>query len=265
MIPTIPFIQDRFHLFNRLYFNSILPDIPIRLSRARTFLGKLVFRKQRTGIFFQKTRHTDFLMRINAAYDLPEDLLEDVILHEMIHYYIAYQHLPDASAHGPLFREHMKRINALGNRHITISHRPLAALTPAPTAQRRGTGQRPARTRVVCIVRFADGRTGIKVLPKQVPAILAFDQAAPLAFPISTLEYYLSADPFFAPYPTSRALRIYLLTTPKKPKKQQATAPAAPAPDPLQLLNVALAASRPILLQGTQLRLSPTANTHLHW
>lgn len=63
------------------------------------------------------------MLRINTRFDLPEDLLQDTILHEMIHYYIAVNHLRDTSTHGQLFRREMKRINEQGNRHITISYR----------------------------------------------------------------------------------------------------------------------------------------------
>ena len=41
----------------------------------------------------------------------------------MIHYFIAVNQLRDTSSHGRLFRREMARINADGNRHITISYR----------------------------------------------------------------------------------------------------------------------------------------------
>lgn len=56
--------------------------------------------------------------------DLPEELVEDTILHEMIHYYIAFNQWRDTSTHGQLFRREMKRINEKGGRHISISYRP---------------------------------------------------------------------------------------------------------------------------------------------
>ena len=66
-------------------------------------------------------------------------LIEDTILHEMIHYHIAVNQLRDTSAHGRLFRREMKRINAEGNRHITISYRlskdQLLELYPEKNAQ----------------------------------------------------------------------------------------------------------------------------------
>ena len=44
---TIPYIQKKFDDFNRQYFGNLLPPIPIKLSNAKTFLGKVCFRKER--------------------------------------------------------------------------------------------------------------------------------------------------------------------------------------------------------------------------
>ena len=132
MVPTIPYIQSRFDEFNARFFAGALPPVPIKLSNARTFLGKLTFTKHRKWLFGEWT-YSNFVLRINTRFDLPEQLIEDTILHEMIHYYIAVNQLRDTSTHGHLFRQEMKRINAEGNRHITISYRlkNMPPLTPA--------------------------------------------------------------------------------------------------------------------------------------
>lgn len=132
MVPTIPYIQSRFDEFNARFFAGALPPVPIKLSNARTFLGKLTFTKRRKWLFGEWT-YSNFVLRINTRFDLPEQLIEDTILHEMIHYYIAVNQLRDTSTHGHLFRREMARINAEGNRHITISYRlkNMPPLTPA--------------------------------------------------------------------------------------------------------------------------------------
>ena len=132
MVPTIPYIQSRFDEFNARFFAGALPPVPIKLSNARTFLGKLTFTKRRKWLFGEWT-YSNFVLRINTRFDLPEQLIEDTILHEMIHYYIAVNQLRDTSTHGRLFRQEMKRINAEVNRHITISYRlkKMPPLTPA--------------------------------------------------------------------------------------------------------------------------------------
>ena len=122
MRPSIPYIQACFDDYNARFFRSELPPVPIRLSNATGFLGKLTFTRRRTSLF-GPYRNTDFVLRINTRIDLPEPVVQDTILHEMIHYYIAVRQLRDTATHGTLFRREMQRINAEGNRHITISHR----------------------------------------------------------------------------------------------------------------------------------------------
>ena len=198
---TIPYIQKKFDDFNRQYFGNLLPPIPVKLSNAKTFLGKVCFRKERK-LFSRKWHYSDFILRINTRIELPEEMVEDIILHEMIHYYIAVNQLQDTSAHGRLFRAEMARLNAAG-RHIRISHR----LTPEQAQQAQGK----PKLRVVWVAYFKDGKAGVKVVPKKVSHILRFHRAALVHFPIDHLEWYLSDSPFFAQYPSSSALRFYLL------------------------------------------------------
>ena len=122
MIPSIYYIQSCFDEYNALFFDNSLPPIPIKLSSARTFLGKVTFTRRRSWLF-GPLRNENFVLRINTRLDLPEELIQDTVIHEMIHYYIAFNQWKDTSIHGQLFRREMARINAEGNRHISISYR----------------------------------------------------------------------------------------------------------------------------------------------
>ena len=122
MIATIEYIQSHFDAYNARFFGGSLPPLPIKLSHARSFLGKVTFVKRRQWLFGPWI-YERFVLRINARIDMPEELLQDTILHEMIHYYIAVNQWKDTSTHGQLFRREMARINAEGGRHITISYR----------------------------------------------------------------------------------------------------------------------------------------------
>ena len=116
------YIQAHFDEYNRQYFGGALPTLPIKLSHARGFLGKVTFVKRRSWLF-GPYKNENFVLRINVKIDLPEEVVQDTILHEMIHYYIAVNQWKDTSAHGKLFRAEMARINKEGNRHIRISYR----------------------------------------------------------------------------------------------------------------------------------------------
>ena len=234
MIPTVEYIQTRFDEFNARFFGGQLPSIPIRLSHAKGFLGKVCYTRRRQRLF-GRYRNTDFVMRINARIDLPEEVIEDTILHEMIHYSIAVNNLHDSSTHGQLFRLEMARINREGNRHITISRR-LNATEQAQAHLHKG--------RVVAVIRFEDGKTGIKVIPKQIRHILAWDKQVRKHFPITQIKWFYTDDPFFAAYPSSVAFRIFLI-------KQPDTLP--------------LSSAHRLVIEDGRIRLQTNASNPLKW
>ena len=129
MIPDIEFIQKSFDRFNALCFEGALPPVALKLSRARTFIGKLTYTGKR-DLFGNVVPQEDFCIRINTCYDLPENELEDVIIHEMIHYYIIRNRIHDTSAHGKVFRRIMKTINSKYGRNISVSYRVKTKPTP---------------------------------------------------------------------------------------------------------------------------------------
>ena len=71
MIPTIEYIQTRFDEYNARFFGGHLPSIPIHLSHAKGFLGKVCYTRKRQGLF-GGYRNTDFVLRINVRIYLPE-------------------------------------------------------------------------------------------------------------------------------------------------------------------------------------------------
>jgi len=203
---SVEYIKAHFDAYNRQYFGGQLPTLPIKLSHAKGFLGKVTFVRKRQGLF-GGYRNEDFVLRINVRIDLPEEVIQDTILHEMIHYYIAVNQLLDTSAHGRLFRAEMARINAEGNRHITISHR---------LSEEEKRQAIVKKERVVALVTFEDGKQGIKIVPKQVRHVQAWDKKVRRYFPIRSIEWYLTDDDLFAKYPSSMALRVYLLSPDSK-------------------------------------------------
>ena len=203
---SVEYIQAHLDAYNRLYFGGQLPAIPIKLSQAKGFLGKVTFVRKRQGLF-RGYRNEDFVLRINVRIDLPEELVQDTILHEMIHYYIAVNQLQDTSTHGRLFRAEMARINAEGNRHITISHR----LNEEQKAQAQ-----IHKVRAVAIVHFSDGKTGVKVVPKQEKHIRYWHKMAKLRFPIERIDWHMTDDPYFAQFPSSIAMKIFIIPKPEE-------------------------------------------------
>jgi predicted SprT family Zn-dependent metalloprotease len=202
MKATVPYIEKKFEEFNRQIFGGKLPKIPVELSDAKTFLGQCVYKKRRKP--FGKAELYDFRLRINARVDLPEREVEDTIIHEMIHYYIGYNKLEDASAHGPLFLGIMNEINRKFGRNLTVSHK-------STQEQREQLQDKRSRYHVIAVVSFRDGRTGIKVLPRVVRSILYYYNNVLANREIASVQLYMSNNIFFNRYPNSSALKVHFL------------------------------------------------------
>ncbi len=125
MTPSIAFVLDKMAEFNKQYFSGTLPEIPVKLSKAKSYLGKVTYQAKR-NIFGKIVRYEGFKIWISTAFNLEERELEDVIIHEMIHYYILFNKMRDTSPHGKIFRKMMNDINESSNRNIRIRYK----LTP---------------------------------------------------------------------------------------------------------------------------------------
>jgi len=214
MIATVPYIEKKFEEFNQQIFAGKLPKLPVELSDAKTFLGLCVFkrRKGENG----KTEYYDFKLRINTRLDLPENEIEDVIIHEMIHYFIGFNQLEDATAHGPIFIHVMNEINSKYHRHITVSHK-------STDEQKEALVDKKTHYHVVAVVAFHDGRTGIKVLPRVIPSILKYYNSVLKNKEVLAVQLYMSNNTFFNRFPNSNALKLHFLE-PEEIKKQIAGA-----------------------------------------
>ena len=204
MRATVPYIEQKFEEFNRQMFGGKLPKIPVELSDAKTFLGQCVYKRRRKP--FGKTELYDFRLRINTRLDLPEREVEDTIIHEMIHYYIGYNQLEDASAHGPIFLKIMNDINRRFGRNLSVSHK-------STKEQREQLQDKRSHYHVVAVVQFHDGRVGIKVLPRVLRSILYYYNNVLANKDIKAIQLYMSNNVFFNRYPNSKALRVHFLET----------------------------------------------------
>ncbi len=119
---TAKILRDWFVQFNADYFDAQLPLPQLTVGKARTQLGQFRCRKVRKGLF-SAYKLTDFSIKVSEYYQLSERDYQQTLLHEMIHYYIAYKGVKDSSPHGRLFRQMAQYINEQGGWHITISER----------------------------------------------------------------------------------------------------------------------------------------------
>ena len=199
MTPTLPFLNERFSHFNAVIFNSQLPPVPIELSRATSFQGACTYRRKR-GLLGRMQKY-DFRIRISTAMEMSEAELEDVLIHEMIHYYIGVKGIKDSSTHGNVFRSMADDINRRYGRHITVSHR----LSREELVKMKG--DKP-RDRVVALVTMADGRRGIKVLPMRDDRVAFYCHNVSRSDKVRDIRLFKTNHPFFNRYPCSSALNV---------------------------------------------------------
>ena len=195
MEANVDFIRNRFQTFNQKMFGGELPLPIIKTGKARRSLGTMACDKKRTA--WGKVTNCNFRMTISTMFDLPEDEIEDIIIHEMIHYYIMYKQLNDTSAHGKLFRQIMTSINSKFNRHVYVSRK--GDNTAAYNSD---------KPRYICITELKDGRTGITVAAKT--RIFELWKMIPALFHTKKETWYWSCDPYFNKYPSCIKPKIYI-------------------------------------------------------
>lgn len=203
MKPTLQFLQQSFEKYNRKIFGGRLPEVNIGLCEATSFIGQY---KSKVRTLPDGTRqHYDHQLKFSLSFDLAKDELEDTVIHEMIHFFIAWNELTDSSTHGHLFKALMRSINDTHGRHITISHR----LSHSQLATARATKK---KWHVIAILHFSSGEKGVKVLPRVIPKIIDYYNQIIAASNIEEVDLYLHCDPFFNRYPTSVSRRCQLIT-----------------------------------------------------
>lgn len=108
MILTIDYIEQKFALYNVLYFNGELITPNFGITNRKTQLGCLEI------IYNHYIRRTIYTLKVSRYYDRTEKQYDNTIIHEMIHLYIAQNHIIDNGSHGRRFKAECARINKDG-------------------------------------------------------------------------------------------------------------------------------------------------------
>ena len=97
---TVELIEKKFREYNKEYFNNELPLPKFGLLESYMTCGYFSCKK-----IIGKRRLKGQRLDISVYYDWEENALRDVIVHEMIHYYLAYKHIDNELTHGDAFKE----------------------------------------------------------------------------------------------------------------------------------------------------------------
>lgn len=101
-------MEEWFGRFNREYFGGKLPVPELGLTRAKTRLGQMAYKR---ATRWGRTKLYDFKISMSTYYDMTDRQAKSVLLHEMIHYIIGYTGLKDTAPHGIVFRGMMDKLN----------------------------------------------------------------------------------------------------------------------------------------------------------
>lgn len=195
MKPTLKYIKEQFGTFNRAYFGGKLPEPAFALSHARTILGQFCCRRSRPWLTGRR-KPSGCTIRISTYYDMPERECQNVLLHEMIHYYIAYNGISDTSAHGPAFRTLMERLNSChgwGIKVRTDTRRWAAAVEQEP------------QCRLVLALTMADGKHFLTVVNRRYRD--AIECKVRRTRDIASHRWVETSDEYFSDFPAVRSLR----------------------------------------------------------
>ena len=190
---TIDYLRQAFEHYNDLIFEGKLPVPKLKWSRAKTRLGQMACKRKTS---WGRIKYYDFTISISNYYKLTKEEIDDVLIHEMIHYSIAYTGLKDTSAHGIVFRGMMDKINRTFNRHITIS---------VHTRNLQARSAQQPKDYLILALKMKDGKYFLSSVNPSAAGKLAISLAR--AREIAHYAWYQSQDEYFNSMPRVRSLR----------------------------------------------------------
>ena len=103
---TTEIIANKFREYNKTFFNNELPTPKFGLLKSYMTCGYFSCKK-----IVGKRRLNGQRLDISVYYDWDENELRNVIVHEMIHYYLAHKHIDNELTHGEAFMEMANKFN----------------------------------------------------------------------------------------------------------------------------------------------------------
>lgn len=187
-------MEQWFTTFNEQYFDCVLPLPRLALSRSKTRLGSMSCK--RVTRLLRGTKFSDFTIRLSNYYDLSERDFQNILLHEMIHYHIAYTGVKDSSPHGVVFRRMAEVFNRKYGWNIKV------------TGSTRGTKPakpQPDREFLVLALLLDSGEHLFSVVnPRYAHEI---DCNIRCVSRVKSFNWYTTCDRYFMEFPRVRSLR----------------------------------------------------------
>ena len=200
MIVTIDWMEEWFKRFDQEYFGGKLPLPELALTRAKTRLGQLAFKRaSRWG----RTKLYDFKLSMSTYYDMTDQQAKSVLLHEMIHYIIGYTGLKDTSPHGVVFRGMMDNLNRKYGWDIRVMTSTKGWKVSERVAEKKKA--KGPQTYLMLAIELKDGKFYLsRVNPGFARRI---ENQLPMVRELRSHRWYTTQEPYFEDYPQVRSLR----------------------------------------------------------
>lgn len=187
-------LHASFDTFNRLYFNNALPCPRLSLSQSRTRLGSMSCKHKLTWKGYRPCRYA---IHVSTYYNQTERQYQNVLLHEMIHYYIAYKGIVDTSPHGKVFRQMMKNLNEKYGWEISVSSR--MSETKSVCVQSSAT------PRLILLLEVQGRGHFVSVVNPKYASVMEHELQR--LSEVKQHAWYQSTDAYFDGFPVVRSLR----------------------------------------------------------
>lgn len=218
MIVTIDWMEEWFKRFDQEYFGGKLPLPELALTRAKTRLGQLAFKRaSRWG----RTKLYDFKLSMSTYYDMTEQQAKSVLLHEMIHYIIGYTGLKDTSPHGVVFRGMMDNLNRKYGWDIRVMTSTKGWKVSEQVAEKKKA--KGPQTYLMLAIELKDGKFYLsRVNPGFARRI---EKQLPMVRELRSHRWYTTQESYFEDYPQVRSLRGHRITKGDFEKLQNVLSP----------------------------------------
>lgn len=200
MIPNLVFLHTKFDELNHQCFNEVLPHPEIRLNTRWHMLGRMYVRKrkQQNG----QPSGKQMWIEISTRRDLAEAKVVDILLHEMIHYYIEFKEIKDNKMHGDFFCKMMNDLNDRFGYHVSVLYHEEDDVLVHTVMHYR----------FICVVRKSDSCYVMVVAKNKVNQ---FVRALSTDEYKGAVEWYISDRAIFRIYPIAVRIRLNAISEDK--------------------------------------------------
>lgn len=108
-------LEYLFNIYNEEYFHGVLPLPEFRVIHKNNTFGKFECKMGWRNI-------SSPVIMVTDKYNFTEDQLRDIMIHEMIHYYLAYTKKDRIVTHGKQFKKMMEDFNLNEGFNIQITY-----------------------------------------------------------------------------------------------------------------------------------------------